>query len=106
MMYPEVSLHIDGAWCKGAGGKSEPVLNPATGDPIGDVPHAESADLELVPPPRRPPREHGDVPAVCVDVEVLRIEMTHPDPHEATFSQYGRTSPRRAARSRSASIAV
>src|SRR5713226_6403653 len=46
MMYPEVSLHIDGAWCKGAGGKSEPVLNPATGDPIGDVPHAESADLD------------------------------------------------------------
>jgi succinate-semialdehyde dehydrogenase/glutarate-semialdehyde dehydrogenase len=46
MMYPEVSLHIDGAWCKGAGGKSEPVLNPATGDSIGDVPHAESADLD------------------------------------------------------------
>src|SRR5437016_633774 len=46
MMYPEVSLHIDGAWCKGAGGKSEPVLNPATGDPIGDVPHAEKADLD------------------------------------------------------------
>jgi succinate-semialdehyde dehydrogenase/glutarate-semialdehyde dehydrogenase len=45
-MYPEVSLHIDGAWCKGAGGKSEPVLNPATGDSIGDVPHAESADLD------------------------------------------------------------
>src|SRR5205807_9734859 len=46
MMYPEVSLHIDGAWCKGAGGKSEPVLNPATGDPIGAVPHAEKADLD------------------------------------------------------------
>src|SRR5712692_2186154 len=46
MMYPEVSLHIDGAWCKGAGGKSEPVLNPATGHAIGDVPHAESADLD------------------------------------------------------------
>ena len=46
MMYPEVSLHIDGAWCKGAAGKSEPVLNPATGDPIGNVPHAEKADLD------------------------------------------------------------
>jgi succinate-semialdehyde dehydrogenase/glutarate-semialdehyde dehydrogenase len=46
MTYPQVSLHIDGAWCKGAGGKSEPVLNPATGDAIGDVPHAESADLD------------------------------------------------------------
>src|SRR5215467_4917307 len=46
MMYPQVSLHIDGAWVKGAGGKSEPVLNPATGDPIGDVPHADKADLD------------------------------------------------------------
>src|SRR5262249_8919343 len=46
MTYPQVSLHIDGAWVKGAGGKSEPVLNPATGDPIGDVPHADKADLD------------------------------------------------------------
>ena len=46
MMYPEVSLHIDGAWVKGAGGKSEPVLNPATGDAVGSVPHAETADLD------------------------------------------------------------
>ena len=33
--YPEILLHIDGEWTKGAGGKSEPVLNPATGEPIG-----------------------------------------------------------------------
>ena len=46
MTYPQVSLHIDGAWVKGAGGKSEPVLNPATGDAIGDVPHADKADLD------------------------------------------------------------
>jgi succinate-semialdehyde dehydrogenase / glutarate-semialdehyde dehydrogenase len=46
MTYPQVNLHIDGAWVKGAGGKSEPVLNPATGDPIGDVPHADKADLD------------------------------------------------------------
>jgi len=46
MTYPQVSLHIDGAWVKGAGGKSEPVLNPATGDSIGDVPHADKADLD------------------------------------------------------------
>src|SRR6266568_4637521 len=45
-MYPDVSLHIDGAWCKGAGGKDEPVLNPATGDAIGTVPHAEASDLD------------------------------------------------------------
>src|SRR5947207_10950627 len=46
MMYPEVSVHIDGAWSKGAAGKSEPVRKPATGDPIGNVPHAEKADLD------------------------------------------------------------
>jgi len=46
MTYPEVNLHIDGAWVKGAGGKSEPVLNPATGDAIGEVPHADKADLD------------------------------------------------------------
>lgn len=45
-MYPELSLHIDGAWCKGASGKSQPVLNPATGEAIGTVPHADRADLD------------------------------------------------------------
>ncbi|PWT85910.1 MAG: NAD-dependent succinate-semialdehyde dehydrogenase [Proteobacteria bacterium] len=45
-MYPELSLHIDGAWCKGSNGKSEPVLNPATGDPIGTLPHASTSDLD------------------------------------------------------------
>lgn len=44
-MYPEVSLYIDGAWCKGAGGE-QPVLNPATGDAVGTVPHAGKADLD------------------------------------------------------------
>jgi succinate-semialdehyde dehydrogenase/glutarate-semialdehyde dehydrogenase len=45
-MYPEVLLHIDGVWCKGAGGRSQPVLNPATGEAIGSVPHAETSDLD------------------------------------------------------------
>jgi succinate-semialdehyde dehydrogenase/glutarate-semialdehyde dehydrogenase len=46
MSYPEISLHIDGAWVKGARGKSEPVLNPATGEAIGTVPHADKSDLD------------------------------------------------------------
>jgi succinate-semialdehyde dehydrogenase / glutarate-semialdehyde dehydrogenase len=46
MNYPDVSLHIDGAWCKGAAGKDEPILSPATGDAIGTVPHAETSDLD------------------------------------------------------------
>ncbi|MGE0253235.1 MAG: NAD-dependent succinate-semialdehyde dehydrogenase [Alphaproteobacteria bacterium] len=45
-MYPEVQLHIDGKWCAGSGGKSEPVLNPATGEAIGRVPHASRDDLD------------------------------------------------------------
>jgi succinate-semialdehyde dehydrogenase/glutarate-semialdehyde dehydrogenase len=45
-MYPEVSLYIDGKWCKGATGRSEPVLNPATEEEIGTVPHADKADLD------------------------------------------------------------
>jgi succinate-semialdehyde dehydrogenase / glutarate-semialdehyde dehydrogenase len=44
--YPEVSLYVDGGWSKGAGGKSLPVLNPATGDAIGSVPVATRADLD------------------------------------------------------------
>ena len=45
-MYPDVSMYIDGAWCKSAGGKSEPILNPATGESIGTVPIANRGDLD------------------------------------------------------------
>jgi succinate-semialdehyde dehydrogenase/glutarate-semialdehyde dehydrogenase len=45
-MYPDVSLHIDGAWVKSSGGKGQPIHNPATGDEIGTVPHASKADLD------------------------------------------------------------
>ena len=47
-------------------------------------------DDELVTAQRRAAREHRDVPAVGVDVEVLGVEMTDPDPHVVP-SQYGRT---------------
>ncbi|HLN10807.1 MAG TPA: NAD-dependent succinate-semialdehyde dehydrogenase [Xanthobacteraceae bacterium] len=45
-MYPQVSLFIDGGWSKGSGGRTIPVLNPATAEEIGTVAHAETADLE------------------------------------------------------------
>ncbi|HEX9466378.1 MAG TPA: NAD-dependent succinate-semialdehyde dehydrogenase [Alphaproteobacteria bacterium] len=45
-MYPDVSLYIDGAWGKGAGKRSQPILNPATGEAVGQVPFAEKADLD------------------------------------------------------------
>jgi succinate-semialdehyde dehydrogenase/glutarate-semialdehyde dehydrogenase len=44
-MYPNVSLFIDGAWCEGQGA-ALPVLNPASGEPIGNVAQAMPADLE------------------------------------------------------------
>jgi succinate-semialdehyde dehydrogenase / glutarate-semialdehyde dehydrogenase len=45
-MYSDVLLFIDGEWTKAAGGRSIPVVNPATGEPIGTVAHAEKADLD------------------------------------------------------------
>ena len=45
-MYSNVNLFIGGAWQPAASGKTLDVLNPATGDPIGTVAHAEKADLD------------------------------------------------------------
>ncbi len=45
-MYQDVLLFIDGQWTKGAGGRSIPVVNPATGEPIGTVAHADKSDLD------------------------------------------------------------
>jgi succinate-semialdehyde dehydrogenase / glutarate-semialdehyde dehydrogenase len=45
-MYSDVSLFIDGTWSGSAAGKTIAVVNPATGEPIGKVAHAEQADLD------------------------------------------------------------
>jgi len=45
-MYSDVLLFIDGQWTKAAGGGSIPVVNPATGEPIGTVAHADRSDLD------------------------------------------------------------
>jgi succinate-semialdehyde dehydrogenase/glutarate-semialdehyde dehydrogenase len=45
-MYSDTLLHIDGVWRAGSGGRSIPVEDPATGDIIGQVAHAETADLD------------------------------------------------------------
>ncbi len=44
--YSDVQLFIDGAWRPAASGKTLAVLNPATGEQIGTVAHAEKADLD------------------------------------------------------------
>jgi len=45
-VYADVALHIDGEWLPGSGGRSGPVLNPATGEAIGKVAYAERSDLD------------------------------------------------------------
>jgi succinate-semialdehyde dehydrogenase / glutarate-semialdehyde dehydrogenase len=45
-MYPNVGLHIGGAWRGASGGGTLPVLNPATAEPIGTHPVATREDLD------------------------------------------------------------
>ncbi len=66
----------------------------------------DRVDDELVAAQRRAAREHGDVPAIGIDVQVVRIQVPDADPHGRPPSQYGFTSRRRVRIPRSASIAV
>ncbi|MDO7836333.1 NAD-dependent succinate-semialdehyde dehydrogenase [Sphingobium sp. HBC34] len=46
-MYCELALYIDGRFIPaGPGRMSEPVLNPATGDTLAELPHATAAELD------------------------------------------------------------
>lgn len=44
--YPNTQLLIDNTWQDAADGRTLPVLNPATGETIGQVAHAGKADLD------------------------------------------------------------
>ena len=44
--YPDTQLFIDGQWCDAADGRRLPVMNPATGEEIGQIAHAGIADLD------------------------------------------------------------
>jgi succinate-semialdehyde dehydrogenase/glutarate-semialdehyde dehydrogenase len=46
--YPALKLFINGRWCDAAGRRTEAVLNPATGQVLGQLPHAAEADLDEV----------------------------------------------------------
>lgn len=46
MAYEKLELLINGKWSQGTSGISEPVINPATEEVLGQVPHASPADLE------------------------------------------------------------
>ena len=46
-MYNEkIEMLINGRWCQGSEGKTQPLFNPATEEVLTDVPHASDADLE------------------------------------------------------------
>ena len=45
-MYPEPQLLIAGEWVSAGGRRTQPVLNPATGATLGQLPHATTADLD------------------------------------------------------------
>ena len=46
-MYQKLSLYINGQFLSGEGRKSEEVINPATLEVLGHLPHATEADLEM-----------------------------------------------------------
>lgn len=45
-MYKDIQLFIDGQWKPSASGRTLPVVNPATEEVIGHIPHANTADLD------------------------------------------------------------
>ncbi len=45
-MYPPLALYIDGEFLGGEGRHEQEVVNPATGEVLGRLPHASPADLE------------------------------------------------------------
>ena len=46
MTYPQLSLYIDGEFIHGGGRKEQDILNPATHQVIGKLPHATKEDLD------------------------------------------------------------
>ena len=44
--YPDLKLFINGEWLGAEGREHEPVMNPATGECLGVLPHASKADLD------------------------------------------------------------
>src|SRR5688572_28950593 len=46
MPYEKLELLIAGEFRGGSEGKTEPVINPATEEVLGEVPHASTADLD------------------------------------------------------------
>ena len=45
-MYQDLALYIDGEFVKGGGRREQDVINPATQEVLGKLPHASTADLD------------------------------------------------------------
>ncbi|MET7924365.1 NAD-dependent succinate-semialdehyde dehydrogenase [Streptomyces sp. NPDC005349] len=45
--YPRLEFYLAGKWSSGEGRASEPVICPATGESLGELPHAAPADLRI-----------------------------------------------------------
>ena len=45
-MYEKLEMYIGGEWCQGGAGAGEDVINPATEEVLGRLPHASKADLD------------------------------------------------------------
>jgi succinate-semialdehyde dehydrogenase / glutarate-semialdehyde dehydrogenase len=45
-VYEKLALYIDGAFIEAEGRKTEPVVNPANGEVLGQLPHASREDLD------------------------------------------------------------
>ena len=45
-MYEKLALYIDGVFVEAEGRKTSPVFNPATGEVLGQLPHASREDLD------------------------------------------------------------
>jgi succinate-semialdehyde dehydrogenase/glutarate-semialdehyde dehydrogenase len=46
VVYPQIKMFIAGEWTEGRSDRSEEILNPATGQPIGETPYASRGDLD------------------------------------------------------------
>jgi succinate-semialdehyde dehydrogenase/glutarate-semialdehyde dehydrogenase len=46
-MYEKLSLYINGQFISGEGRKMQDVINPATQEVLGQLPHASNADLDM-----------------------------------------------------------
>src|SRR5450755_229773 len=46
LSYPALRMHIDGEWLGVGSRRTHRVINPATGEPLGELPLVDAADLD------------------------------------------------------------